>query len=555
MRKLALSKLVYALVFLSGALAFSYPLVTNIINHQSQTQMISNYRKEVASYDSATYSKLQSEALQYNQFIASLEGNVTDEITEAERSAATVVYMNVLSTGAAIGYVKIPKLDVELPIYRGTSDEVLNLGVGHLERSSLPIGGDNSHAVLMAHRGLPTTRLFRDLDLLEIGDVFLIDTLGNIRAYRVETIKTVLPAEVESLQVQKGRDLCTLVTCEPYMINSHRLLVTGYRIEYQPAYETPPQEGHITIARKYWEYFVIVEAFLLLWMVLFITRRRLRRKTQREKQGDAQKSEQEKSGFCLTGGCVTGGDVPLSRRNRYFPVLVSAQRRLVLTRVAAAFLFLLGLATIIYPIAAQRLNNLNATRMVEAFFAQNDSLAQTDNPSMRAFANQTDLDIGAEEDVGNGDSYSGDNGGGYGVEYSGVWGEGVIGSIRIPKLGLELPIFVGLTNENLSRGIAHLEGTSLPFGGKDTHSVLCGHNGNIANEWFTHIDKLSEGDLFYIRTKEQTLTYRVTVKKVINPAETYELNIRPDEDLITLLTCTQGGQMRLIVTGVRGEEG
>jgi len=280
MRKFALSRYIYVLVFLTGAVAFLYPLISNIINSQSQTRMISNYREEVASFDETMRVQLFSEAQLYNQFIFSLEGNVTDEITEAERSTTNVVYMNVLSTGEAIGYVKIPKLDVELPIYRGTSDAVLSVGVGHLERSSLPIGGESTHSVLMAHRGLPSSRMFRDLQMLEIGDIFLVETLGVTLAYEVESIRIVLPTEVESLQVQKGRDLCTLATCEPYMINSHRLLVTGHRITYVEAYEDPPVEGHISFAQKYREYFFIVVTFVLVWLFILLVRRRLRGKRQ-----------------------------------------------------------------------------------------------------------------------------------------------------------------------------------------------------------------------------------------------------------------------------------
>lgn len=129
--------------------------------------------------------------------------------------------------------------------------------------------------------------------------------------------------------------------------------------------------------------------------------------------------------------------------------------------------------------------------------------------------------------------------------------EGMFGSIFIPKLGLELPIFTGSTNANLSRGIAHLEGTSLPTGGENTHAVLAGHNGAIANEWFTNIDKLEEGDLFYIRHEGLSLTYKVESKHVISPTDVSALLIQEGRDLVTLLTCIDSGKNRLLVTGNR----
>ena len=281
-RKFALSKYIYVLVFLTGAIAFFYPLISSLINYQAQTRVISNYREEVASFDETTLEGFMNDGQLYNQFIASLEGNVTDEITERERSNTNVVYMRVLSTGEAIGNLRIPKLDVELPIYRGTSDDVLNMGVGHLERSSLPIGGESTHSVLMAHRGLPSSRLFRDLNLMKEGDVFFIDSLGMTLAYEVESIRVVLPTEVESLQIREGRDLCTLITCDPYMINSHRLLVTGHRIEYKEELEDIVPQGHINFFQKYYEYFAIVGFFTLLWFMILLIRRRLRRKRAEE---------------------------------------------------------------------------------------------------------------------------------------------------------------------------------------------------------------------------------------------------------------------------------
>ncbi len=251
-----------------------------MINLQSQTRVISNYEQEMRALDERERQRLLEEAESYNAYVAGLEGNVTDELTADERAATEVVYMSVLATGEAIGYVEVPKIEVELPIYRGASDEVLERGIGHLERSSLPVGGESTHAVLTGHRGLPTARLFRDLDKLDVGDVFVIDTLGDKIAYEVESIQTVLPYEVESLRVQPGRDLCTLVTCDPYMVNSHRMLVTGHRVDYVPEVVEEAQQNKISFFEKYIEYFVIVGAFAALVLIVWFVRRRFRKRNE-----------------------------------------------------------------------------------------------------------------------------------------------------------------------------------------------------------------------------------------------------------------------------------
>jgi sortase A len=275
MRKLMLSKYTYLCVSILGALAFFYPLVTSLINLSSQTRVISNYESEMKALAEKEKREIREQAEEYNRFIAGLEGNVTDAITEYESSQTDVIYMSVLSVGESVGYVEIPGIDVKLPIYRGTSDEVLSLGVGHMEKSSFPIGGADTHAVLVAHRGLPTARMFRDLDQLEVGDLFFVNILGETCAYRIESKVIVLPDQAESLQVQTGRDLCTLLTCDPYMINSHRLLVTGERISYGQD-SGLSVEKRINLFQKYIEYFAILAAIALVFFLVWVIRRQMR---------------------------------------------------------------------------------------------------------------------------------------------------------------------------------------------------------------------------------------------------------------------------------------
>ncbi|MCL1799546.1 MAG: sortase [Eggerthellaceae bacterium] len=195
-------------------------------------------------------------------------------------------------------------------------------------------------------------------------------------------------------------------------------------------------------------------------------------------------------------------------------------------KIASVFLFIIGLSILMYPHVAQYINNLHATQLVTAYFAEGP-------------------ETGGD---GTGGGAGGSGGPGGDIDFS---DSDIFGSIVIPKLALELPIFTGPTAENLERGIAHVEGTSLPVGGASTHSVLAGHHGRVTNEWFTNIDQLTEGDLFYIRTKEQFLTYKVISLKVIDPEDNSDLLIVPDRDLVTLYTCTPSRLQRVIVTGER----
>lgn len=190
---------------------------------------------------------------------------------------------------------------------------------------------------------------------------------------------------------------------------------------------------------------------------------------------------------------------------------------------SSVIIFLIGLSIFLYPHVAQYINNLSATRIVEEYTAS----------------------VMASE---NGTAVAGDD---EGVNALGYNEEDVYGTIFIPKLSLELPIYVGDTDANLSRGIAHMEGTSLPVGGNSTHSVLAGHNGMVTNEWFTNIDKLTEGDLFYVRNGTTVLTYSVVAIAMIDPTDTSSLYIKEGRDLVTLLTCDDTGAKRLIVTGER----
>lgn len=220
------SNAILLLIFLVGLSMLLYPSVADYINKQNTSHAIANYDAFISSASEEQIEQILAEAEAYNQNLAASQISFTDKTEIAD-------YRNVLNPiGTGImGYVDIPKINVELPIYHGTEEGVLQIGVGHMEKTSLPVGGINSHAVLSGHRGLPSAKLFTDLDMLAEGDTFLITVLNRVLTYRVDQIKTVLPSETEDMQIEHGKDYCTLVTCTPYGVNTHRLLVRGIRVE------------------------------------------------------------------------------------------------------------------------------------------------------------------------------------------------------------------------------------------------------------------------------------------------------------------------------------
>ncbi len=224
-------------IFLTGLGVLLYPAVSDYVNKKNASRAIAAYEQSVGEMEEAGYTQNLLDAASYNEYIASFAslGGATTMEEEREDSPYEEL-LNVSGTGM-MGSIRIPCIKVECPIYHGTSEAVLQVAVGHVEGSSLPVGGESTHAVLTGHRGLPSARLFTDLDRLEEGDIFYIKVLGDILEYQIDQIQTVLPEEVDSLGVVLGEDYVTLVTCTPYGINSHRMLVRGSRVPYDGGYE------------------------------------------------------------------------------------------------------------------------------------------------------------------------------------------------------------------------------------------------------------------------------------------------------------------------------
>lgn len=222
-----LSTILLFLVFLGGVLLLVYPSFSDYWNSFHQSRAIASYATVVANIDDNTYDLMWDEAHAYNRALAQREFHL--ELREEERAEYAGV-LDVTGTGI-MGYIEIPLIKCSLPIYHSTDEAVLQIAVGHLEGTSLPVGGESSHCVLSGHRGLPSARLFTDIDQLAVGDEFMIRTLDETLTYEVDQILIVLPHEIEDLKIEEGKDLCTLVTCTPYGVNSHRLLVRGHRVE------------------------------------------------------------------------------------------------------------------------------------------------------------------------------------------------------------------------------------------------------------------------------------------------------------------------------------
>ena len=215
-----------ALGFLVGICILLYPAFSDFWNSKTQSRAITNYESVLDNLNENDYEAIFEKAHAYNKALYETNYPLIDYINVPGYYETLSVTDNDM-----IAYLKIDRISLELPVYHGTSDSVLNKGVGHLEGSSLPVGGENTHCVMSAHRGLPSSKLFTDLDRMELGDTFQIIVLDQVLTYQVDLIKTIEPTDVTDLQIIEGGDYCTLFTCTPYGINTHRLLVRGIRIE------------------------------------------------------------------------------------------------------------------------------------------------------------------------------------------------------------------------------------------------------------------------------------------------------------------------------------
>ncbi|MCM1506655.1 MAG: class C sortase [Ruminococcus flavefaciens] len=220
------STILLTVMLLVGLSVMLYPTVSDWWNTREQRAAIASYERIITEMDNSESERMIQQAHEYNEKL----NEVFAPFTNYEQISDYEDILNISGTGV-MGYISIPFIKVELPIYHGTSEEVLNIAAGHLKGSSFPVGGNNTHAVISAHRGLPSARLFTDLDKLVEGDTFTINVLGEVYTYEIEKILTVLPDEIDKLEIIPNGDYVTLMTCTPYGINTHRLLLRSHRIE------------------------------------------------------------------------------------------------------------------------------------------------------------------------------------------------------------------------------------------------------------------------------------------------------------------------------------
>lgn len=227
-------KLIIVLVFLIGLSVFSYPIVSNWLHSKEHYTVISNHNNLVQKMSAEEKAKEREKAQKYNENLNETAIPIEDPFAEGAADDSTVTgYYNVLDIGETMGNLEIPSIDVNLPIYHGVSEDVLQQGIGHMSNSSFPIGGEGSHTALTGHRGLPSSKLFRHLDKVKEDELFFIHMLDETLAYKIDDIQVVLPTETSWLTIEDDKDYVTLITCEPYMINTHRLLVRGERVPYE----------------------------------------------------------------------------------------------------------------------------------------------------------------------------------------------------------------------------------------------------------------------------------------------------------------------------------
>lgn len=280
MKKRNWTTILLLIILIVGLSLLLYPSFSNYWNEMHQTRAIANYTDFVAHMNEEDFTPIWESAVEYNE---SLLNRSNSYLLTEEQQQRYDQELNVTGSGI-MGYIEIPSIDVALPIYHGTDETVLQVAVGHIEWSSLPTGGESTHCVVSGHRGLPSARLFTDLDKLTVGDVFTLNILNEVLTYQVDQIRITEPNETEELLIQEGKDLCTLVTCTPYGVNSHRMLVRGHRIDNLDA----PQDVRVTadamiIEKMVVVPFVLVPILLVMLVMLLITTRKKKGNRRKEK--------------------------------------------------------------------------------------------------------------------------------------------------------------------------------------------------------------------------------------------------------------------------------
>lgn len=299
------TKILIFIVFFLGIAALAYPTLSDVLNKNSQAKVIETYSDAVSKMEEAELKKEMEKAHAYNDNLGATI--LIDPFTQEMAEELKADYLDILNVDNTMARIVIPKISVDLPIYHGTGAEALQKGVGHLQNTSVPVGGEGTHSVLSGHRGLPSAKLFTDLDELEEGDTFYIYVLNEVLLYTVDQIKVVEPAQTDDLLMEEGKDYITLVTCTPYGVNSHRLLVRGVRTplpESEEEWKEIQEIAEETHSAEWMEILYLVSILLfavIFTLILFLAagnrrrRKRKRRKKRRTNRGRKRKHKRKKS--------------------------------------------------------------------------------------------------------------------------------------------------------------------------------------------------------------------------------------------------------------------
>ena len=528
------------LLFLLAAAVLLYPLISSAYNEKHQSELLTTYTEEIKQVDKTALIAARQQAEDYNQALVPGSREM-DAFSEEAILAASKEYRNLLdlSGSGIMGYVEIPAIDVYLPIYHGTDDFTLEVGIGHLLGSSLPVGGESTHAILTGHSGMASRRMFTDLPQLSLGDVFYLHILDEVLAYQVYYTVEVLPHDTSKLQIVQGEDICTLVTCTPIGINTHRLLVTGERIPYVEAEEIVQEQIQKAEPQgSVWEEnylkgiligLVCVMSIALLIVVIALFRRCRSLKVRIF-------LVVLMSVIFLAGASVFA-----------FPHIQGAMVEKQMEKQASSFLEQTVQDRVPEPIEPTETG-------VPAETTPTEEIVPTEAPAEREYEvlweamvsyNET---LWLDKQAGLCDPWAyiqpsftlGD----FGLE------DEVFGVISIPKIKLSMPIYLGATDAHLAAGAAQLSQTSLPIGGTNTNCVLSGHRGYNGAAFFRYVPDLQPGDTVIITNLWETLTYTVRYTDIIEPYEVEKILIREGKDMITLLTChpyASGGKQRYVV--------
>ena len=281
-RRSTLTTILLFFILAAGVGLLLYPSVSNYWNSFHQTKAIANYADEVANMENEEYDRIWQQAVAYNE---SLKGRQNQYLLSDEQRKEYESLLDVTGTGI-MGYIEIESIGVSLPLYHGTGDAVLQIAIGHLDWTSLPVGGEGSHCVVSGHRGLPRAKLFTDLDKLTVGDLFVMRILDEVLTYEVDQILIVDPHVTEDLLIEDGKDYCTLVTCTPYGINSHRLLVRGHRVENVQAAKTVRVTADAVQIEPMLVAPILATPVLLLLLLSVLIKDSTKSKTKKEEEND-----------------------------------------------------------------------------------------------------------------------------------------------------------------------------------------------------------------------------------------------------------------------------